>query len=84
MYNIHKKEEIQLKKLIASVTWVFEREIDDEVFREWAEDGYDEEYVKRSEEDFIYDEYIHRIEGRIDNICSEWRRENVTMNWEED
>lgn len=72
-----------MKRLITTVTYTFEREINDEVFEQFAEDGDDEEAVMRYEEEFIYDEFLNRIEGRIDNLCCIWSRDRVTMNWEE-
>lgn len=72
-------------KLITTVTWTFEREIDDRVFADYDEEGYTEEEVKEMEEQFMYDEFIDRIEGRIDNLClTNWSRDSVVMNWEEE
>ena len=71
-------------RLVTTITWILEREIDDQVFADYAEEGHTEEEVKEMEEQFMYDEFIDRIEGRIDNIClSNWSRNNVDMKWEE-
>jgi len=72
-------------KLITTVTWTFEREIDDQVFSDYEEEGHTEEEVKEMEEQFMYEEFIDRIEGRIDNLClTNWSRDSVVMNWEEE
>ena len=71
-------------KLIATVTWTFERDFDDQEFADYIDEGHSEEEVKEMEEQFMYDEFIDRIEGRIDNLClSNWSRDSVNMNWEE-
>lgn len=72
-------------KLITTITWTLEREIDDQVFADYADEGRSEEEVKEMEEQFMYDEFIDRIEGRIDNLClTNWSRDSVIMNWEEE
>lgn len=71
-------------KLITTITYTLEFEVGDEVFEEWKEDGYTREECMENEEKFVYDEFIDRIEGRIDNLClSNWSRDSVNMNWEE-
>lgn len=72
-------------KLVTTVTWTLEREIDDRVFADYADEGRSEEEVKEMEEQFMYDEFIDRIEGRIDNLwLSNWNRDSVNMQWEDE
>ena len=72
-------------KLIATITWTLEREIDDQAFADYADEGHSEEEVKEMEEQFMYDEFIDPIEGKIDNLClSNWSRDSVNMQWEDE
>jgi hypothetical protein len=71
-------------KLITTITWTLEQEIDDQAFADYADEGHSEEEVKKMEEQNMYNDVIDCIEGRIDNLClSNWSRDSVVMNWEE-
>lgn len=71
-------------RLIATVTYTLEREFDDQEIADYIEEGHSEEELKSMEEQFMYDEFIDRIEGRIDNLClSNWSRDSVKMKWED-
>ena len=72
-------------RLVTTVTWTLEREVDEETFKDWAEDGYTEEQVLKNEEDFMYSDFINGVEERINNIySSNWHRDKIEMRWEED
>ena len=59
-------------KLITTVTYTLEQEYDENYFNK-------EEAMRSIEQDFI-----GRIETRIDNLClSNWSRDSINMRWEE-
>ena len=71
-------------KLITTVTYTFEREYDKDYFDEWSTEGYTKEETMEIAERDIYQDFIDRIEVRIDNLSvSNWSRDNVNMYWEE-
>lgn len=59
-------------KLITTVTYTLEQE-------------YDENYINKEEAIRVVEQdFIDRIETRIDNLClSNWSRDNINMYWEE-
>lgn len=59
-------------KLITTVTYTLEQE-------------YDEDYINKEEAmRAVEQDFIDRIETRIDNLClSSWSRDNINMYWEE-
>lgn len=71
-------------KLITTVTYTLEREYYEDYFDEWSKDGYTKEEAMEIAERDIYQDFIDRIETRIDNLSlSNWSRDNVNMYWEE-
>ena len=69
-------------KLITTITYTLEREYDEDY---WAEkENCSKEEVMNIAENDMYQNFIDRIETRIDNLClSNWSRDNVNMYWEE-
>lgn len=71
-------------KLITTVTYTFEQEYDEDYFDEWSKEGYNKEEAMKIAERNTYQDYINRIETRIDNLSvSNWCRDNVNIYWEE-
>lgn len=71
-------------KLIVTATYTLEQEYDEDYFNELVEEGYTKEEAMDIAQRNIYQDFIGRIETQIDNLClSNWRRDNVTMYWEE-
>ena len=71
-------------KLIVTATYTLEKEYDEDYFNELIEEGYTNEEAMDMAQQNIYQNVLGRIDTRIDNLClSNWRRDNVTMYWEE-
>ena len=71
-------------KLITTITYTLEKEYSEDYFDEWSKEGYTKEEAKEIAERDVYEDYIDRIETRVDNLCvSNWSRDNVDMYWEE-
>ena len=71
-------------KLITTITYTLEREYDEDYFNEQSEEGYTKEEAMEIAEHDMYQDFIDRIETRIDNLSvSNWSRDNVNMYWEE-
>ena len=71
-------------KLIVTATYTLEQEYDEDYFNELIEEGYTNEEAMDMAQQNIYQNVLGRIDTRIDNLClSNWRRDNVTMYWEE-
>ena len=71
-------------KLIATITYTLEREYGEDYFDEWTKEDCSREEVMDIAEKDMYQDFIDRIETRIDNLClSNWSRDNVNMYWEE-
>lgn len=71
-------------KLITTITYTLEREYDEDYFDEWSKEDYTKEEAMEIAERDMYQDYIDRIETRIDNLSfSNWSRDNVNMYWEE-
>lgn len=71
-------------KLIVTATYTIEQEYDEDYFNELIEEGYTKEEAMDMAQRNIYQNFLDRIDTRIDNLClSNWSRDNVTMYWEE-
>lgn len=71
-------------KLIVTATYTLEQEYDEDYFNELVEEGYTKDEAMDIAQRNIYQDFLERIDTRIDNLClSNWRRDNVTMYWEE-
>ena len=71
-------------KLITTITYTLEQEYDEDYFNEWSKEGYTKEEAMEIAERDMYQDFIDRIEARIDNLSvSNWSRDNVNMYWEE-
>lgn len=71
-------------KLIVTATYTLEQEYDEDYFNELVEEGYTKKEAMDMAQRNIYQNFLERIDARIDNLClSNWRRDNVTMYWEE-
>lgn len=71
-------------KLIVTATYTLEQEYDEDYFNELIEEGYTNEEAMDMAQRNIYQNFLERIDTRIDNLClSNWSRDNVTMYWEE-
>ena len=71
-------------KLIVTATYTLEQEYDEDYFNELVEEGYTKKEAMDMAQQNIYQNVLGRIDTRIDNLClSNWRRDNVTMYWEE-
>lgn len=69
-------------KLITTVTYTLEREYDEDYWTE--KENYSKEEIMNIAEKDMYQDFIDRIETRIDNLyLSNWSRDNVNMYWEE-
>lgn len=68
--------------LIVTATYTLEQEYGEDYFNELMEEGYTKEEAMNITKDDIYQNFIGRIETRIDNLClSNWSRDNVNMYW---
>lgn len=71
-------------KLITIVTYMLEQEYDEDYFDEQLKEGYSKKETMKIAERNTYQDYIDRIETRIDNLSlSNWSRDNINMYWEE-
>jgi thymidylate synthase len=71
-------------KLITTITYTLEQEYGEDYFDEWSAEGYTKEEAMEIAERDTYQDFIDRIEARIDNLSvSNWSRDNVNMYWEE-
>lgn len=71
-------------KLITKITYTLEREYGEDYFDEWQKEKYTTEETMEIAERDMYEDFINRIETRIDNLSlSNWSRDNVNMYWEE-
>lgn len=71
-------------KLIVTATYTLEQNYDEDYFNELIEEGYTKEEVMNIAQRNIYQDFLERIDTRIDNLClSNWSRDNVNMYWEE-
>ena len=71
-------------KLITTITYTLEQEYNEDYFNEWSKEGYTKEEIMGIVERDMYQDFIDRIETRIDNLSvSNWSRDNVNMYWEE-
>lgn len=71
-------------KLIVTATYTLEQEYNEDYFNELIEEGYTKEEAMDIAQRNIYQNFLDRIETRIDNLCiSNWSRDNVNMYWEE-
>ena len=69
-------------KLITTVTYTLEREYDEDYWTE--KENYSKEEIMDIAEKDMYQDFINRIETRIDNLyISNWSRDSVNMYWEE-
>lgn len=69
-------------KLITTVTYTLEREYDEDYWTE--KENYSKEEIMNIAEKDMYQDFINRIETRIDNLyISNWSRDSVNMYWEE-
>lgn len=71
-------------KLITTITYTLEQEYHEDYFDEWSTEGYTKEEAMEIAERDTYQDFIDRIETRIDNLSvSNWSRDSVNMCWEE-
>ena len=71
-------------KLIVTATYTLEQEYDEDYFNELIEEGYTKDEAMDIAQRNIYQNFLERIDTRIDNLClANWSRDNVTMYWEE-